>query len=50
MSDGVMKDLKDKVEGSTRLEYTGWRGGLEHRKIDTRLIDERFPNVMGGYL
>jgi hypothetical protein len=23
MSDGVMKDLKDKVEGSTRLEYTG---------------------------
>ncbi len=22
-------------------------GGLEHLKIETRLIDERFPSVMG---
>ena len=39
--------LKAKVEGSTRLAYTGLRGGLEHLKIETRLIDERFPSVMG---
>jgi hypothetical protein len=34
-------------EGSTRLVYTGLVGGLEHLKIETRLIDERFPSVMG---
>jgi hypothetical protein len=28
-----------KVEGSTRLVYTGLGGGLEHRKIETRLRD-----------
>ena len=39
--------LKDKPERSTRLVYTGFRGGLEHLKIETRLIDERFPSVMG---
>ena len=27
--------------------YTGLCGGLEHQKIDTRLIDERFASVMG---
>ena len=32
--------LKSKTEGSTRL-------ALEHLKIETRLIDERFPSVMG---
>jgi len=32
--------LKSKVEGSTRLGYTGFHGGLEHRKIETRSIDE----------
>jgi hypothetical protein len=36
-----------KVEGSTCLSYTGFRGGLEHLKIETRLIDERIPSVMG---
>ena len=40
--------LKAKSEGSTRVGYTGLRGGLEHLKIETRLIDERFPSVMGG--
>jgi hypothetical protein len=25
--------LKAKAEGSTRLAYNGWRGGLEHLKI-----------------
>jgi hypothetical protein len=39
--------LKAKAEGSTRLTYTGLCGGLEHLKIETRLIDERFASVMG---
>ncbi len=39
--------LMDEVERSTRLTYTGFRGGLEHLKIETRLIDERFASVMG---
>jgi hypothetical protein len=39
--------LKVKVEGSTLLGYTGFRGGLENLKIETRLIDERFPSVLG---
>ena len=36
-----------KVEGSTRLPYTRLCGGLEHLKIETRLIDERFVSVVG---
>ena len=28
MSVGVMKDLRVKVDGSTRLVYTGLRGGI----------------------
>jgi hypothetical protein len=39
--------LKSKDEGSTRLGYTGFHGRLEHLKIETRLINERFVNVMG---
>jgi hypothetical protein len=39
--------LRAKAEGSTRLAYTGLRGGLEHLTIETRLIDERFASVMG---
>jgi hypothetical protein len=38
--------LNAETEGSTRLTYTGLRGGLEHLKIETRLIDERFASVM----
>ncbi len=30
--------LKAKAEGSTHLTYTGLHGGLEHLKIETRLI------------
>jgi hypothetical protein len=37
-----MKRLKAKFEGSTRLSYTGLSGGLEHLKIETSLINERF--------
>jgi hypothetical protein len=39
--------LKGKGEGSTRFVYTGFRGGLEHPKRETRLIDEKFESVMG---
>jgi hypothetical protein len=35
---------------STRLTYTGCLGGLEHLKIETRLIDEMFASVMGEYV
>ena len=40
--------LKGKDEGSTRLGYTGLCEGLEHLKIKTRLINERFASVMGA--
>ncbi len=40
-----MKDYK--LKGTARLTYTVLYGGLEHLKIETRLIDERFPSVMG---
>jgi hypothetical protein len=42
--------LKVKGEGSTRLTYTGWRGGLKHLKIETRVIDERVVSVMGDFV
>jgi hypothetical protein len=35
---------------STRLAYTGLLGELEHLKIKTRLIDEKFASVMGEYV
>ena len=35
------------TEGSVRLVSTGLREGLEHLKIETRLINERFTSVMG---
>jgi hypothetical protein len=47
---GTMKDEKVKIQGSTRLAYTGLIGGLEHLKIDTTLIDEMFVSVMGEYV
>ena len=37
--------LKTKAEESTHLTYAGLLGGLQHRKIETRLIDERFVNA-----
>ena len=39
--------LKGKTEGSRLLIYTGFPGGLEHLKIETRLRSERFKNVNG---
>jgi hypothetical protein len=41
------ESLKGKTERSTLLTYTVFRGGLEHLKIETRLINERFESVMG---
>ncbi len=44
--------LKTKGEESSLLAYTvtGLHGELEHLKIETRLIDEMFPSVMGEYV
>ena len=39
--------LKPKGEECTRLAYTGLVGEPEHLKTETRLIDEKFPSVMG---
>jgi hypothetical protein len=39
--------LEIKSEGSIHLTYTGFLGGLEHPKTETRLIDEKFASVMG---
>ena len=39
--------LRTKGDGSTLHGYTGLRRGLEHLKIEMRLIDERFESVMG---
>ncbi len=42
-----MKDKKLHLRGSTRLTYTGLCGGLEHLKIETRLIEDRFASSIG---
>jgi hypothetical protein len=36
-----------KIKEFTRLPYTGLVLELEHLKIETRLISERFANAMG---
>jgi hypothetical protein len=43
-----MKDKKLKLR-SLHASHT-LLGGLEHLKIETRLIDEMFASVMGEYL
>jgi hypothetical protein len=47
MSVGVMK-IKD--EKSTHLTSTVLCGELEHLKIETRLMNERFASVMGEFV
>jgi hypothetical protein len=48
MSVGVMKDYKLKQRNLLSSHtYTGLVLELEHLKIETRLISERFTNVMG---
>ena len=39
--------LKTQAEESTRFAYTWLVEELEHLKIKTRLIDEKFVSVMG---
>jgi hypothetical protein len=48
MSVGVMKDYKLKLRKFTLLSYTWLVVELEHLKIETRLIDEKFANAMGS--
>ena len=38
--------LQSKTREFTRLAYTGLVVELEHLKIETRLIDEKFANVL----
>ena len=42
--------LQTKTTRITRLSYTGLVVELEHLKIETRLIDEKFANAMGEYV
>ncbi len=42
--------LETKTKEFTHLPYTGLVEELEHLKIETRLIDEKFANVMGEYV
>ena len=42
--------LQTKTKEFTRLTYTGMVVELEHLKIETRLIDATFANVMGEYV
>ena len=46
----VCERLKAKAEGVTHFPYTRLRWGLEHLKIETRLINARFASVMGEYV
>ena len=42
--------LQTKTKEFTLLVYTGLVVELEHLKIETRLIDEKFENTMGEYV
>ena len=44
---GVMRDRRSNwgIYTSHIMSDTGWHGGLEHLKIETRLRDERFQSV-----
>ena len=42
--------LQTKTKGFTRLTFTGLVVELEHLKIETRLINEKFASAMGAYL
>jgi hypothetical protein len=42
--------LQTKTKEFKHLAYTGLVLELEHLKIETRLIDEKFANTMGEYV
>jgi hypothetical protein len=46
----VQYHLCDHPISKDKTTYTGLLGELEHLKIETRLIDEMFPSVMGEYV
>ncbi len=50
MSVGVMKDYKLKLRNLRVSDTLGLVVQLEHLKIETRLIDEKFANTMGEYV
>jgi hypothetical protein len=51
MSVGVMKDYKLKLR-NLRTSYTlGWSWNWNTQtEMETRLVDEKFPNTMGEYV
>ena len=42
--------LKTKTKEFTRLTYTGWFGGMEHLKIETRSMNEKIANALCEYV
>jgi hypothetical protein len=50
MNVGAMKDVRLKMRNLLVSDTLGFFGELEHLKIETRLIDEMFPSVMGEYV
>ncbi len=48
--ESIKRELKIRTKEFKRLVYTGLVLELEHLKIETRLIDEKFANVMGEYV
>ncbi len=42
--------VQTKTKEFTRLAYTGLVVELEHLKIETRLINEKFASAMGEYV
>jgi hypothetical protein len=42
--------LQSKTKEFTHLTYTGLVVELEHLKIETRLVNEKFANAMGEYV
>jgi len=47
--ESIKRDINTKTKEFTRLAYTGLVVELEHLKIETRLIDEKFAIVKGGW-
>ena len=42
--------LQTKTKEFTRLTYTGWFGGMEHLKIETRSMNEKIANALCEYV
>jgi hypothetical protein len=44
---GTTRNMEHRIVGNHHYTYTGLVVELEHLKIETRLIDEKFVNTMG---